>query len=189
MTKQYDIIWLETVDSTNKEAKRLISTLDNLSVLSAFEQTAGKGQRTNQWLSESGSNLTFSIVIKTSSFWKDVALSAHDQFTISKVTAESIVELLGRHGIESWIKLPNDVYVDKLKVCGILIENSILGNTLEYSIIGVGLNVNQIRFDPILPNPVSMRSLTGKSYDLHCLLNEFMDIFSENLKAILSSQQ
>jgi len=184
MAKRHDIIWLETVDSTNEEAKRHISTLDNLSVLSVSYQTQGKGQRSNRWLSEPGCNLLISIVMKPSEIWGKGCLEAKDQFTVSRITAESVVELLGCHDIEARIKLPNDIYVGDNKICGILIENGIKGNLLEYSIIGIGLNVNQTTFDAALPNPVSMSSITGRTYDLSCLLDRFMDIFID--KAVIS---
>ena len=64
MTKKYDIIWSEELDSTNDEARRRISDLDNLSVLSVERQTAGRGQRGNSWKSAPGENLTFSIILK-----------------------------------------------------------------------------------------------------------------------------
>lgn len=184
MTKRHDIIWLESVDSTNEEAKRLVSTLDNLSVLSVSFQTQGKGQRSNRWLSEPGSNLLVSIVLKPSDIWRKGCLEARDQFAVSRITAESVVELLRCHDIEARIKLPNDIYVGDNKICGILIENGIKGNLLEYSIIGIGLNVNQTAFDTTLPNPVSMSSITGRTYDLCCLLDRFMDIFIN--KAVIS---
>lgn len=184
MTKRHDIIWLETVDSTNEEAKRRISTLDNLSVLSVSYQTQGKGQRNNRWLSEPGCNLLISIVMKPSEIWGKSCLEAKDQFTVSRITTESVVELLDCHDIEARIKLPNDIYVGDNKICGILIENGIKGNLLEYCIIGIGLNVNQTTFDTALPNPVSMSSITGRTYDLSCLLDRFMDIFI--YKAVIS---
>ncbi len=181
MTKKHDIIWLDSIDSTNDEARRHISELDNLSVLSVSDQTAGKGQRGNSWLSTAGENLTFSIVLKNSPDWKTAYLKASDQYIISRVTAESVVDLLARCGIQAWIKQPNDIYVDDMKICGMLIENGIRGDRLDYSIIGIGLNVNQTLFDPSLPNPISMCSITGRRYFLRDLLDEFMEIFSEKM--------
>lgn len=189
MTNKHDIIWLDSVDSTNEEAKRRISTLDNLSVLSVVHQTSGKGQRQNKWLSEPGENLTFSIILKSCQYWRTDDLDAHDQFTISRVTAESLVELLEIHGIQAWIKPPNDIYISDKKISGILIENCLSGSTLKHSIIGIGLNVNQTEFDPDLPNPISIRSITGSSLDIHDLLEQFMEIFIRNMNISLSSQR
>ena len=184
MTKKHDIIWFDSVNSTNDVARCHIHDLDNLSVVSASCQTSGRGQGDRRWLSEPGRNLLFSIVLKSSSGRE--SLKAHEQFAISATTAESVVELLERHGIGAWIKPPNDIYVGRDKICGILIENSLRGNILEHSIIGVGLNVNQTEFDPTLPNPISMSSITAETYDTHILLEEFMDIFARRLKISLS---
>lgn len=177
MTKKHDIIWLDTVDSTNEEVRRHISELDNLSVVSAFRQTAGRGQRGNTWSSEDGCNLTFSILLK------NLEIRAADQFVLSEIAALSVVDLLAIHDIDAVIKWPNDIYADKEKICGILIENSLRDSYISYSIIGIGLNVNQKTFDPSLPNPTSMAlSSKGKKderFELKSLLEEFMRIFKE----------
>ena len=186
MKSNWDIIWLDSVDSTNDEAKRRISDLDNLSVLSTLSQTKGRGQGDHIWLSEPGSNLLFSIILKYSSSADAVqshllSVQAHDQIVISQITALSIVDLLAAHDIEAKIKWPNDIYVGDKKICGILIEHSVCGKWLTSSIIGIGLNVNQRNFDVNLPNPISMVLLSKDSeenFDLKELLVEFMDIFT-----------
>lgn len=180
MTKRTDIIWIERVDSTNEEAKRHISDIDNLAVLSAFEQTAGRGQRGNTWSSKAGENLMFSIVVK---FGQDgiEPLQAYDQSVISQIAALSVVDLLAINDIEAKIKWPNDIYVGTEKICGILIENSLSGNDLSHSIIGIGINVNQTEFDPSLPNPTSMKKISGEEYDTYSLLEQFTAIFKDYL--------
>jgi BirA family biotin operon repressor/biotin-[acetyl-CoA-carboxylase] ligase len=179
------IIWLDTVDSTNNEARRHISTLANLSVLSASFQTAGKGQRGNSWKSASGENLMFSIVLKFS----DGVLppvTAKDQFIISELTTVAVHDYLLSEGVVSRIKWPNDIYVGRKKICGILIENSLSEEELAYSIAGVGLNMNQTAFPPELVNPSSMALLTGKKYDLHRSLEDLMEHFSNTVSLLLS---
>ena len=177
MAKKHDIIWLDTVDSTNDEARRRISDLDNLSVLSALEQTAGRGQRGNSWAARAGENLTFTIVLKYG-HGALPSVRAVDQFTISEITALTVVDLLASHGIEAKIKWPNDIYVGNKKICGILIENSVREGMLSSSIIGIGLNVNQTEFDPSLPNPTSMLlQNTATPLEIHEILKEYMDIF------------
>ena len=170
MTNKHDIIWLEEVDSTNKYVREHICELDNLSVVAALKQTAGKGQGDHKWHSEPEQNLLFSIVLK------DPDMHASEQMRISDTTARSIAELLDIHGIEAWIKPPNDIWVDKKKICGILIEHSLIGSRISHTIIGVGLNVNQTIFPSDLPNPTSM-SLENKGADIKALLVEYMDIF------------
>ena len=177
MAKKHDIIWLDTVDSTNDEARRRISDLDNLSVLSALEQTAGRGQRGNRWAARAGENLTFTIVLKYGPGALP-SVRAVDQFTISEITALTVVDLLAAHGIEAKIKWPNDIYVGNKKICGILIEHSVREGMLSSSIIGIGLNVNQTEFDPSLPNPTSMLlQNTATPFETHEILKEYMDIF------------
>lgn len=189
MKSNYDIIWSECVDSTNEEAKRRLSSLDNLSVLSVLSQTKGRGHEGNVWLSEPGANLLFSIVLKFAG--EDIrdsqrrlqvsSVNAYDQFVISQIASISVVDLLAAHEIQARIKWPNDIYVGDKKICGILIENTVKGKWLSSSIIGIGLNVNQRNFDVNLPNPTSM-SLCSEEvqppFDLKDLLEEFMDVFT-----------
>lgn len=185
MKNKTDIIWLDSVDSTNDEARRRISALDNLSVLSASEQTGGRGQRENKWHSEPDRNLTFSIILK------NPPVRAADQFCISEITAVTLVDFLSRHGIEADIKWPNDIYVSGNKICGILIENSLKGQIIDWSIIGIGLNVNQFNFPVNLPNPTSMILCTQKEspYSLSGLLGIFMDMFSERCNACFTDEE
>ena len=206
MTKMYDIMWLESVDSTNSEAKRRIPDIDNLSVLSALSQSEGRGQKGNKWSSLPGENLTFSIVLK---FGEQTAgkagpgvaekarlsvagklqlvVAAREQFVLTEITSLSIVEFLSRHGIKAKIKWPNDIYVGDKKICGVLIENSLRGENLSSSIIGIGLNINQRNFDVNLPNPTSMILETGFVEDIRKCLEEFMDIFQACLLAATAS--
>lgn len=185
-----DIMWIGSTDSTNEEAKRHISDIDNLSVLSALEQTAGRGQRGNQWHSAPGKNLLFSIVLK---YRKDEMLSdalspvrACDQFVISEAAALAITDFLSGYGISAKIKWPNDIYVGDKKICGILVEHSIRGEWLSHSIIGIGLNINQRNFNVNLINPTSISLQTGLSYDIKESLDDFMEIFTAYLERYLN---
>lgn len=190
MKSKYDIIWLNTVDSTNDEARRCISDLDNLSVVSALSQTKGRGQRGNTWDSEPGENLLFSVIMKFDTqpegiYTSGLSVQAYDQFVISQIASLSVVDLLASHGIEAKIKWPNDIYVGCEKICGILVENAVRGKWLSSSIIGIGLNVNQRNFNVNLPNPTSMALCLNKienqsaRLETKSLLEEFMQIFSE----------
>ena len=182
MGNKTDIIWLDSTDSTNKEARRQISALDNLSVLSAVTQTDGRGQQGNAWSSASGDNLTFSIVLK------NPGIDICDQIALSAIASLSITDLLSSYGIEAKIKWPNDIYVGDMKICGILIENALKGDKVDWSIIGIGLNVNQTDFPSDLPNPTSMVLCTrGTSdFDIRLLLEEFMAIFKGYHKRYLN---
>ena len=194
MKNKTDIMWLERVDSTNNEARRRFSELDNLSVLSALSQSQGRGQRGNTWSSKDGKNLLFSIVLKY-----DSEIRAHEQFVVSQLAALSVTDLLASHGIMAKIKWPNDIYVGPKKICGILIENSLRGSGVSSSIIGIGLNINQRNFNVNLPNPTSMAACKVNSghseadatgqFDIRLCLSEFMDIFSAHVERFLSGSQ
>ena len=173
MKSNPDIRWLDVAESSNDEARRAIDSLDNLSVVAVRCQTKGRGQRTNTWETAPGQNLTFSVVLK------DFEILPKEQIAISQITALSVVDFLRMHGIESNIKLPNDIYVGNKKICGILIENSICSNNMKWSIIGVGINVNQTTFPSSLPNPTSiLLEKDCPELDLEVQMCRFHKIFS-----------
>ena len=155
------ILWLETADSTNSELRRRISGLDNLSIIAAREQTAGRGQGTHTWHSTPGENLTFSILYR---FEGDFALAASDALLITQVTTLGIRDYLLHHGVQARIKWPNDIWVGEQKICGILIENVVEAGWVRKSIVGIGLNLNETGWPADLPNPVSLYELTGRRY-------------------------
>ena len=159
------IIWVESSKSTNSELRRRIDSLDNLSVIAAAEQTAGRGQGDHSWFSSPRTNLTFSMLLR---FGPDfpVTLGASEAVTVTHIAALAVRDYLLTKGIDSRIKWPNDIWVGDRKICGMLIENSSCGGRLVCSIAGIGLNVNENSWPPELPNPVSMKELLGKSYIL-----------------------
>lgn len=171
------IFWYDTLDSTNSEASRRIEKFDNLSVIAAMCQTAGRGQRGNKWLTQSGENLTFSIILK----FQEGDIPASRQMDITALTTVVLREFLRARGIHAVIKWPNDIYAGDRKLCGILIENSLTGEWISSSVIGIGLNVNQTAFDPSIVNPTSIRRLTGESYNVRDLLEQFCEAFSSRL--------
>ena len=180
MKRDYHIIWHNTIDSTNSEAARRISDIDNLSVIAARRQTAGRGQRGNTWHSAPGKNLTFSLTVK---WGRDGVpdIRSKDQFTVCRTVTLALTAWLEAKGICSMIKWPNDIYVNDRKICGILIENRMRGEYLSESIIGIGLNVNEAGFPAYLPNPVSVREETGAIYDLDLCLEEILVCFDARL--------
>ena len=119
-------------------------------MIAARRQTAGRGQRGNSWESEDGKNLCFSMI------WKPCGIAPAEQFSISEATALAIAELLGSYHIVAKVKWPNDIYVGDKKICGILIDHSLMGSSICHSIISAGLNVNQTIFRSDAPNPISM---------------------------------
>ena len=158
----YNIIWINSVDSTNNELRRRLPGLPSGTVLAARQQTAGRGQGDHVWLSSPSENLTFSILLR---FRESVRLPAKRIGRINDVLCPLIVSYLEGHGITARIKLPNDIWVADRKICGILIENILSGDCVSESIIGIGLNLNQTIWPANLPNPVSIKELTGKTPD------------------------
>ncbi len=161
-----NIIKLDSVDSTNNYATKLISKgfASEGTVIFAEEQYSGRGQKGNYWESESKKNLQFSIILYPE------FLNIHDQFLLSKIISLSISEVISLFVGDVSIKWPNDIYVGSKKISGILIENSISGISLNHSIIGVGINVNQKTFLIGAPNPVSLASILNMEINCDELL-------------------
>lgn len=178
MKTGFQIIWMDEVDSTNNELKRRFFSIDNLSVIAAYHQTAGRGQRGNKWLSRDGENLTFSVFVKPGHDGVP-EIAATDQFAISQAATLAVAEMLESKGINAAVKWPNDIYVGDRKICGMLIENTLDGEKVVASIVGIGINVNQEQFSPELMNPCSMRTVTKESYDIKCCLEEFLELFQK----------
>ncbi len=162
------LIELSTVDSTNNYAKAHAGELESPSMIVAVEQTAGRGQRGNSWESEPGANLTFSVFVRLTQ------LPARRQFALSEAVALAVADTLAAFGIEAKVKWPNDIYVGDRKICGILIEHSIMGAGLNYSIIGTGINVNQRKFISSAPNPISMWQLLDCATPVERVREEMM---------------
>ena len=178
MEKLTDIRWFDTVESTNDEARKAVGELDNLSVMAARCQTAGRGQGDHKWHSRPCENLTFSVVLKFGDGGL-APLAARDMLVITEAVTLALRRYLLRKRVSARIKWPNDIYVGDRKICGILIENILHGPDVSASIVGIGLNLNQTEFPPDLPNPVSLSLLTGRRYDPEKELVRFMRILSE----------
>lgn len=160
------IIYVDEADSTNTLLAADSDKFPHGTAIAARRQTAGKGQRGNSWEAAPGKNLTFSLLLRPQSI-----LASH-QFELLQVVAISIVKVLrSQLGTdEIYIKWPNDIYYRDKKICGILIENTLSGASIERSIVGIGINVNQDVFTSDAPNPVSMKQISGHDFDLNDLL-------------------
>ena len=155
----------DSLESTNQYCELLdLATVEEFTVISTREQTAGIGQRGNHWHSAPGENLTFSLVLKPG------FLAMEDQYMLTKAISLGIVDWLDGvlpQGQRVYIKWPNDIYVGDKKICGVLISNRVKGSRMATSIVGVGLNVNQTVFPDWVPNPTSVRLVTGKEHPLN----------------------
>ena len=172
------IIWLDSAKSTNSELRMRLEELDNLSVIAAVEQTAGRGQGSHTWYSSPRTNLTFSILYRFPEDGQGL-LKVADMLLVTQITTLGIRDYLLSKGITAGIKWPNDIWVGDRKICGILIENILDGDRIEASIVGIGLDVNEETWPEELPNPVSMKQLTGVHYELVSELEELCESISK----------
>ncbi len=166
-----NIIKLIAVDSTNNYLKKLTSNSEPLpegTVIMAEHQFAGRGQQDNVWHAEPAKNLTFSV------FLKPDFIAPENGFLINIMVSLALNRALSKYlQTNLTIKWPNDIYFGDKKIGGILIENVIMGNKLKHTIIGIGLNVNQLNFDERLTKTAtSITQILQQDVDLTTLLAE-----------------
>ena len=181
----WKIVHIDETDSTNSWLQKRLAAderSDANLVIWAEYQTAGRGCGTNRWESERGENLTFSMLIHPKE------LPATQQFHISMAISLAICEAIGQYIGDVSIKWPNDIYWRNGKIGGILIENTLKGNIIMESIIGVGLNVNQRVFKSDAPNPVSMWQICEHETDREALLKEILEAFERILDSKIREQ-
>ncbi|WP_255070064.1 biotin--[acetyl-CoA-carboxylase] ligase [Lacihabitans sp. LS3-19] len=176
-----NLIFLPTCHSTNDIAAEIIQKSEFIdgSVIITEHQSAGKGQRGNKWESKPGENLLLSIILKTD------FLKIQNQFYLSICTAVAVAEAIQSFGYKNIkIKWPNDIYILEKKTGGILIENSLIGNKMNHSIIGIGINLNQKVFEN--PRATSLIMSDSNIFNTIELLAEriceFFESNFENLK-------
>ena len=177
-------IHLEQIDSTNAYLQRQQSEHDIRNwVVSTDEQTAGKGMGSNGWESEVGKNLTFSLALDMG------FLPAERQFLLSEAVPLGIIEVLDTllPSEKLSIKWPNDIYFENRKLAGILINSTIKANMMDVSINGIGLNVNQMKFQDWPTHPISLKMVTGKEYDLNPLLEQIAECILIKVQQLKSS--
>ena len=170
----YSFTELDEIDSTNNYAfDRLQANLAaHGSAFFAHAQTAGKGQRGKVWETQPGSNIVLSVTLDMS------FLSVGKQFLLSAAVALAVHDFYSKYaGDETKIKWPNDIYWRDRKAGGILIESSVMSGkpiigSWKWAVVGIGININQTKFSKHLVNPVSLKQITGKSFDAVALAKE-----------------
>jgi len=170
------IIKLDAIDSTNSYLKKLLTkeSLDDLTVVISKHQTKGKGRNGNIWANDASLNLAFSIYKRFN------RLSINNKFILNLISSIAVFHLLNENKLNKLtIKWPNDIMSENKKISGILIENSVKGNFINHSVIGIGINVNQRKFKN-LPNATSMFIETGREFSLDSLASRLGEIFSKN---------
>jgi len=164
------LVPLDEVDSTNEHAKRMMSKSKppDGTVIIARYQTRGRGQIGKSWESARGENLTFTIILYPE------FLVAKRTFSLSEAVCLGLKDFATSLNISVSIKWPNDIYHHDKKLAGLLVENIWMGDKLNYSVVGIGLNVNQTEFSPELPNPTSLRLITGNKFESALLLHSIL---------------
>lgn len=166
------IHFLPSCHSTNTVASDLIraqKAVNGLIVITN-EQTAGRGQQGNTWLSAANLNLTFSAIFFPTTYF------ITDSFYLNIVSSLAVAKTLEQflpYGKQVSVKWPNDIYIGNKKVCGILIENSLRGDKINSVVMGIGINVNQAVFD--LPQATSMFQEAGAELNLQQLFTQLCE--------------
>lgn len=160
----------ETHSTSTLLREQYTDALPHLYTIRTDYQTVGRGQAGNTWESEKGKNLLFSTLLRHEE------LHVTEQWRISMWVAITLWEVLANHLDKEklTIKWPNDIYYGDKKLVGILIENALIGQYVEHSIVGIGVNVHQMNWQSNAPNPISMKEITGREYDIEELLNEWI---------------
>jgi len=172
-------IQLSQVDSTNNYATALAHAglTQHGIVVFAYDQIKGKGQRNKLWLTTKGENITLSIVIQPEH------LSLSQSFLLSMCFALGVQQFFKQYaGDKTKVKWPNDIFWGDRKAGGILIENIIAGTQWKYSIVGIGLNINQSNFDGISQNAVSLKQITSKEFNVLALAKEMCELLERYYK-------
>lgn len=167
----------KSLSSTNVKARELLQeeSLEPPYLIRAIDQYRGRGLGANFWESEAGKNITVSVVLSP-------AIEASSQFEISVASSLAVCDLLNLYFDDVKIKWPNDILVDEKKIAGLLIEHSVTGDLIRNTIIGIGLNVNQLDFSPDIPNPISFKMIYGKDFNLEELLELLIQFLEKRLE-------
>jgi BirA family biotin operon repressor/biotin-[acetyl-CoA-carboxylase] ligase len=182
----HHFIELPTVNSTNIYAMEQVHArlAKHGTAIFAHEQTQGKGQRGKTWNSSKDENIILSVV------YEPVSLHPASAFYLSASVALACYRFCKFYtGDEMSIKWPNDLYWRDRKAGGILIENLVRGQLWEFSIAGIGLNINQVTFPTELHNPISFRQITGKSFPIVTLANELCGYLQESWSILVNNHE
>jgi birA, biotin-[acetyl-CoA-carboxylase] ligase region len=176
------ILFLPAMTSTNAYASQLLKNgiFPEGTIIYTNYQTSGKGYFGNKWESEDGKNLLASIILYPS------FIKPEDQFYISMSISLGICDFLRRFIPDCAIKWPNDIYVKNDKIAGILIESALSGEKIEYTVVGIGLNINQKKFLISVPNPTSLNLLSGKNFNITDCLNKLLTFLDKRYKQLIS---
>ncbi|MDY0076277.1 MAG: biotin--[acetyl-CoA-carboxylase] ligase [Bacteroidales bacterium] len=172
---KFKTVFFPVLQSTNQYMSGLLNAgeeIDGLAIRAGFQE-AGKGQAENSWHSQADKNLLISLGFNFS------FLKAAQQFSITQMASLAVLEVLKTFSpqAELSVKWPNDIFVGDKKIGGMLISNTVNGLQLERTIIGLGINLNQIVFPEALARVVSLKQLTGKLININDFEQNLLDSF------------
>jgi len=180
--------WLQApiCQSTNEMAHHLLEIGEHKPpfVFQSQEQTAGKGQQNSKWEAEPGKNLTFTMAVPGNK--QEAQWQAFWNMHLCTSLAAWLNEHLLMEGMFQ-VKWPNDIYAQNKKVAGILIQNQLSGYLIETSLVGIGLNVNQLNFS--VEKAMSLSGLTKKTFDLDQLLESWLQYFAPTMPDLIFEKQ
>jgi BirA family transcriptional regulator, biotin operon repressor / biotin---[acetyl-CoA-carboxylase] ligase len=172
---------LTSVDSTNNYAMGMVHAgmASHGMAWFAQEQTAGRGQRGREWLSEPGQNIALSVVLDP------LELKTDRHFALSMLVGLVCREFFETFSNgETFIKWPNDLYWRDRKAGGVLIENNYHGRIWRHAVVGIGININQVHFAAGAKNPVSLRQVTGKTFDVEALARQLHNMLVQRFEQL-----
>ncbi|MBD1398340.1 biotin--[acetyl-CoA-carboxylase] ligase [Pontibacter sp. JH31] len=177
------LFFLPVCESTNSEAQQLL--LKNKAtegcVVLTDEQTRGRGQRGNFWEAAPGKNITLSVILSP------VFLAVRHQFYLNMAVSLAVLDLLREQGLEqAQVKWPNDLYFEDKKLGGILIENTVNSLSIQHSIVGIGLNINQLHFG--IDTATSVAAVVGTQLDLKRLVARLMEMMEKRYLELRSGK-
>ncbi|WP_299704660.1 biotin--[acetyl-CoA-carboxylase] ligase [uncultured Pontibacter sp.] len=177
------LFFLPVCESTNSEAQQLLikNKATEGCVVLTDEQTRGRGQRGNSWEAAPGKNITLSVILSP------VFLAVRHQFYLNMAVSLAVLDLLREQGLEqAQVKWPNDLYFEDKKLGGILIENTVTSHSLQHSIVGIGLNVNQLHFG--IGTATSLAAVVGTQLDVKRLVARLLELLEKRYLELRSGK-
>lgn len=177
------LFFLPVCASTNSEAQQLLLKNEATEgcVVLTDEQTHGRGQRGNTWEAAPGKNITLSVILSP------VFLAVRHQFYLNMAVSLAALDLLREQGLgQARVKWPNDLYFEDRKLGGILIENTVSGQSIQHSIVGIGLNVNQLHFG--IGTATSLAAEIGTQLDVKRLVSRLLELLEKRYLELRSGK-
>lgn len=166
----YTLLSFDKMISTSDLLKEHFSSFSHFTVIKTNYQTQGRGQYERTWSSNPNENILFSILLKD--------LNVNQMDYLKQWIANSIIEFLRSFDLHPQFKQPNDIYVDNKKICGILFESRTTHKLLDYVVIGIGINVNQVDFKEL--EATSMKNSLNECFNIDVLFNQLLKIVLTN---------